>query len=65
MRAIIGERCIISEGYRGQESPANGEVIDTVPSLDLDQAREAIDVTYDSQEKLPAMGVAKRSRALL
>jgi acyl-CoA reductase-like NAD-dependent aldehyde dehydrogenase len=45
--------------------PANGEVIDTVPSLDLDQAREAIDVAYDPQEKLPAMGVAKRSRALL
>jgi succinyl-CoA reductase len=65
MRAIIGDREVSSQKVIEVRNPANGEVIDTVPSLDLDQVREAIDVAYDSQEKLLAMGVAKRSRALL
>jgi len=65
MQAIIGEREVSSQKLIEVRNPASGEVVDTVPSLDRDQVREAIDVAYNSQEKLLAMAVAKRSKALL
>lgn len=65
MEVPIGDRLVGGEVKQPVVNPATGEVVDYVPSLSLEQVREAIDAAYSALERLWATPTAKRSRALL
>ncbi|BFI75925.1 aldehyde dehydrogenase family protein [Sulfurisphaera ohwakuensis] len=65
MLPIIGSERVDFDEKIAVRNPANGEVIDYVPSLPRDYIRKAIEIASDAFQKLNSMTPAKRSRALM
>lgn len=65
MLAIIGNERVDSNEKIAVRNPANGEIIDYVPSLSRDEVKKAIDIAFDSFSKLNSITPAKRSKALM
>ena len=65
MYAIIGDERVESTEKIPVRNPATGEIIDYVPSLSREEVKKAIDVAYESFEKLNSITPAKRSRLLM
>ena len=65
MLAIIGNERVDFEEKIAVRNPANGEIIDYVPSLPRDYIKKAIDVASEAFQKLNSITPAKRARALM
>lgn len=65
MLPIIGSERVDFDEKIAVRNPANGEVIDYVPSLPRDYIRKAIEIASDAFQKLNSMTPAKRARALM
>ncbi len=65
MLTIIGNERVDSTEKIAVRNPANGEIIDYVPSLSKDEVKKAIEIASDAFSKLNSITPAKRSRALM
>lgn len=65
MKAIIGSERVDSEERVIIREPATGKEIDYVPLLDKEKIREAINVAYQTLDKLQAIPPYMRSKYLL
>jgi len=64
MKAIIGQAFVETEKRLSVMEPGTGKVLEEIPSLSLEQVREAIDVAYSTLPKLQSLSIAARSALL-